>query len=249
MKVQNYEIKSDFAPHLLSYQRPEAVKDHFQFLFFYTILTCIEIYAEIAHLTTLVYLTKPLLMVSLACFFITSKTSLEPRQKQLFLIALFFALGGDVLLMIRGMHLFIPGLASFLIMQLFYISVFSRQIKTKTTRADSLLSAIPFLGYAITLFTYIAPNLTDPVIKVAVAIYAASISVMSWLAFRRRSSVSRVSFLYVFLGALLFMVSDSLIAIGRFIAPIPLNGLWVMGTYSAAQLFITLGLIKTNQAE
>jgi alkylglycerol monooxygenase len=44
----------------------------------------------------------------------------------------------------------------------------------------------------------------------------------------------------VALGAGIFMLSDSLIAIDRFVTPIPLAGLWVLSTYYAAQILIVL---------
>jgi uncharacterized membrane protein YhhN len=48
----------------------------------------------------------------------------------------------------------------------------------------------------------------------------------------------------VFGGATLFMISDSLIAINRFLEPLPRVGIWVMITYIAAQYLILTGLLK-----
>jgi uncharacterized membrane protein YhhN len=151
--------------------------------------------------------------------------------------------------MVRGMDLFIPGLASFLMMQLFYIFVFRAQIAKNPLTLKLLLSFAPFVVYAVILVVYISPNIHDSIMRAAVWIYAASISIMSWQALCRRHSVSTASFLYVFIGTLLFMVSDSLIAIDRFVAPISKQALLIMGTYAAAQLFITIGITKTNQAD
>ena len=39
-------------------------------------------------------------------------------------------------------------------------------------------------------------------------------------------------------GAVLFMLSDSLLAINRFTAPLPLASLWVLATCYAAQVLI-----------
>ena len=225
------------------------MKNKSTFIYFYIILTGIEIFAESSENLLLVYMTKPLLVISLSSFFLNSKSTAKIHQKRLFLLALFFALCGDTFLMIRSIDLFIPGLASFLIMQLFYISLFRQQITTDLLGPGSLISLIPFLACAVALFIYISPALSDAIIRVSVAIYAASISIMSWLALRRRQSVSRVSFLFVFLGALLFMVSDSLIAIHRFIAPVPAQAFWIMSTYAAAQMLITLGVTIKSQAD
>ncbi len=44
----------------------------------------------------------------------------------------------------------------------------------------------------------------------------------------------------VAVGACFFMLSDSLLAINRFVTPLPLSGLWVLSTYYTAQLLIVL---------
>ena len=48
----------------------------------------------------------------------------------------------------------------------------------------------------------------------------------------------------VVVGAALFIISDSLIAINRFLVPVPLSGLLVMTTYYMAQFLITYGSSK-----
>ena len=40
------------------------------------------------------------------------------------------------------------------------------------------------------------------------------------------------------------MLSDSLIAVNRFVTPLPLAGLWVLGSYYAAQLLIVLNALR-----
>ena len=48
----------------------------------------------------------------------------------------------------------------------------------------------------------------------------------------------------VIAGALLFILSDSLIAINRFVAPVPMASYFIMITYYLAQLCITSGSSK-----
>ena len=211
---------------------------------FYIFLSVVEILSEYFEWTLLVYLTKPLLVLSLIAFILFAQVAEKPAQKKLFVTALIFAALGDVFLMIRGRDLFIPGLASFLIMQWLYIVVFRKQIDTSFLSKKSLLLLIPFLAYSGFLFWVISINLPDAPITFAVAIYAISIALMSWIASLRGSDVSMTSFIFVLTGALLFMISDSLIAVGRFLSPIPLQSIWVMGTYSAAQFMITMGVTK-----
>jgi uncharacterized membrane protein YhhN len=211
----------------------------------YLILAIIEIVAETFEITYLVYVTKPLLVLSLLNYCLRKSNVTRSSQKMLFLVALCFALSGDIFLMIRGVDLFIPGLASFLAMQWFYIFVFRKQIPNITFTTRQLLLFLPFLGYAAAFFLTIYPGISESVIRVAVGIYAISISTMAWLALLRKDAVTRRSFLFVFAGALLFVVSDSLIAIGRFVKPIPFDAILIMGTYAAAQFLITMGITET----
>jgi uncharacterized membrane protein YhhN len=49
---------------------------------------------------------------------------------------------------------------------------------------------------------------------------------------------------WVLLGAMSFLLSDALLAINKFVAPIPMAGLWVMLTYITAQYLIVKGCSK-----
>jgi uncharacterized membrane protein YhhN len=66
---------------------------------------------------------------------------------------------------------------------------------------------------------------------------------MSVMALNRKEIKPVKSFHFVFLGSLLFVISDSVIAINKFFQPIPFDGIIVMSTYMAAQFLIVKGLI------
>ncbi len=51
-------------------------------------------------------------------------------------------------------------------------------------------------------------------------------------------------FLLVALGALIFISSDTLIAINKFVYEFSAAGIFIMTTYYLAQLMITLGVIR-----
>ena len=216
------------------------------FIIFYISLSIVEILAEYFALRYLVYFTKPLLVFSLAYYFYSAEISLESSQKKLFLLALLFAMSGDIFLMVPGKNSFIFGLESFLVMQWLYIIVFRKQVTSSLFTARSLLQVVPFLTYSGFLFWIISTNLTNQIMRIAVLVYGISIAIMCWMAFQRRTHVSKTSFVWVFTGAMLFMISDSLIAIGRFLNPMPLQHIWVMGTYAAAQFLIAIGITKNN---
>ena len=40
------------------------------------------------------------------------------------------------------------------------------------------------------------------------------------------------------------MLSDTLLALNRFVLPLPLAELWILATYYAAQMFIVAGVLR-----
>jgi len=63
------------------------------------------------------------------------------------------------------------------------------------------------------------------------------------MALNRSGRVADISFKLVFVGSLLFLLSDSMIAFNKFHSDIPLAGFLIMITYIAAQYLIMRGLI------
>jgi alkylglycerol monooxygenase len=149
----------------------------------------------------------------------------------LLITALAFCLAGDVLLMLKGF--FIPGLVSFLIAHLCYIALFRRGVPwfpNKTALACTLLAAGA-------MYAFLFPKL-DPVLKVAVAAYATIIALMAAQAIGRATLLRDGAAVGVAAGSVLFMLSDSLLAINRFAMPFAMAQFWVLATYYAAQVLI-----------
>jgi uncharacterized membrane protein YhhN len=67
-------------------------------------------------------------------------------------------------------------------------------------------------------------------------------------AHKRRGATTAVSFTLVSAGAMLFVISDGLIAINKFAFEIPAERILVMSTYIAAQYLIVQGLLKHDVA-
>lgn len=79
-----------------------------------------------------------------------------------------------------------------------------------------------------------------------VTVYMLVILTMAVTAFLRQGKVLPISYTLVFLGALLFMLSDSILALNKFYKPLPLSNISIMLTYALAQYFIVLGLLKNK---
>ena len=131
---------------------------------------------------------------------------------------------------------FVPGLASFLVAHLFFIALFRRGQPWFPSRR----ALVATLGVGALMLAWMWPGLGDPALRVAVPIYVAVIALMAAQAIGRALVVRDMASVAVALGACVFMLSDSLIAINKFVTPLSLPGLWILATYYLAQTLIVL---------
>ena len=179
------------------------------------------------------FIFKPLTMV-IAIIFVAIRafrSSAAGRFDLLLIAALVASLAGDVFLMLPGRY-FIPGLASFLIAHLFYLALFRQGVPWFPSRR----ALIGTLATGAAMYAWVWGGLTDPVLKVAVAAYVSVISLMVAQAIGRATVLRNTGAAAVALGACLFMLSDSLIAINRFVQALPLASLCVLTSYYLAQI-------------
>ena len=204
---------------------------------------------------TLVFTTKPLMM-PLLMIYLVRVTRLNSFYK-LILAALFFSWLGDLFLMFTwtGANLFLFGLGAFLIAHLMYIAGFQKSPQGPSILKQQPLAAIPVVlfctGLIYGLFQYGNTEFVE--MKVPVILYAGVIMVMVLAALNRYRKVSTPSFYLVFLGALLFMFSDSLIAVNKFTTtfedqPILIR-VMIMSTYAIGQYLIVEGCIRQRSLD
>jgi uncharacterized membrane protein YhhN len=222
------------------------------FVLLFVSVTVLEIVGDMEKIQWLHYGSKPLI-VGLLLIWSWRHRVVGGRAMTVLRAGLVFALLGDVFLMIREVDLFALGLASFLVMQLFYCVVFRmRGARTPVSPATIAVTALPFAVYAGSFLIVLHPAFaTKPALGelwIPVMVYVACISTMSLMAALRRGTDG---YWPVLAGAFLFMVSDSAIAVNSFLSPFPGSTPLIMGTYAAAQYLIVTyihpGKIATNE--
>ena len=210
------------------------------------VLTLVDIAGIAANIRTLHFIAKPLLVQALLLLLLFTK-SVVPNKK-LLLIGLFFSWLGDMFLLFEDKNalFFIFGLASFLTTHIFYIIYFLRIASPNISllKKQPILIAL-FLGYGITLVWQLYPTLGH--LKLPVMVYAAVICTMLLCSLHIFLKVNRKSAIYFLLGASVFVVSDSLLAINKFYQPFAYAGILIMLTYCAAQFFIVKGFIQQDK--
>ncbi|UAJ14495.1 lysoplasmalogenase [Aquirufa lenticrescens] len=179
------------------------------------------------------YVTKPLLMILLM-----GHIAQENPKPALFITAI-FALLGDVFLMLPGDSplFFQLGLGAFLIMQVSYICLFAKQASEEAWIPAYARS--PLAGALIYVFSFLAflnPYLAGGM-KIPVTLYAFALGSMLYFAIRLKNQT-------IVLGAFFFVVSDSVLAFGKFYYSFPGISTVVMSTYIVAQLLLISALCK-----
>jgi uncharacterized membrane protein YhhN len=158
-------------------------------------------------------------------------------------VSLLFSSLGDVFLGLGDLQWFVFGLGSFLIAHLLYIALFVRHWpKPFTASLSQKLLAVLLIAFSVAMFVWLWPGLGD--LKIPVAAYLCALIGMgvtaTLAAFRVR---------WIVIGAWLFILSDSMIAVGKFKSPIAYSNYLIWFTYYVAQLCIAVGFIREKQQD
>lgn len=210
-------------------------------IIFLLLLTAELICGSVESLLQWHYFTKPSLLIALILYFFIQSKMMLLKTRILILAALIFSLMGDIFLMFVGQspNYFMLGLISFFLAHAFYCLVFFRD---RNPKINPIGLIIVLSVYAFGLFYLLKNNLGDLLIPVIFYILVILLMVIS--AFLRQKKVSQKSFIFVFIGAILFVISDSILALNKFYMPLPFSSLSIMLTYGLAQFLIILGLLK-----
>lgn len=192
------------------------------------------------------YFLKPLLMLilMLAVFF-----SQEFPSKKILLFALFFSWGGDVILLFSDLSniYFIVGLVSFLLSHIFYIFLFGKQKKSdKLINVRKFAFGVSILtGYFAVFICFLFAHLNN--LKIPVLIYIITISTMFIFALKGFLTWNREGKTKILIGAIFFIISDSILSLNEFYTNIMHGTFYVMTTYIVAQFLIVKGILDLNK--
>lgn len=208
-------------------------------IFFFLVLLVDIIAVETGH-ALLQYLSKPLLMPVLVLFLVFNTSAITSSFKKWIAAALFFSWSGDVLLMFQDNipDFFLFGLSAFLLAHICYIIFFHNIRRTEGLKGKPGLF-LPVAAYYTGLILLLFPHLGE--MKMPVVIYGLIISFMLVLALHMAFIRNRETGKLLAAGALLFVISDSVLAVNKFYHPFEMAGAVTMLTYGLAQYLIIKG--------
>jgi uncharacterized membrane protein YhhN len=165
------------------------------------------------------------------------------RFHRMIIAALVFSWIGDITLQLVQFreYFFLIGLGSFLVAQLIYMIAFF------STRGANIIYkrlylVFPMVLYGGLILMLLWDGLGDMLIPVMV--YCIVILTMVLGAVNRKYKVNPQSFQLVLFGAILFVLSDSMIALNKFVQPFELARVAIMFSYITAQYLIALGCLR-----
>ena len=192
----------------------------------------IHIWGEYQGPDYLIYIFKPLTMVLIITIALLAKDPPSKKYKFAIIAGLLFSMAGDIFLMLP-VDLFIAGLVSFLVAQLIYTYAFrsGRPLRFK------LLAILPFAIYGVIVFVILFPGLNG--MAVPVAAYIIVIMAMAWQAWDQWDDARARWALLAFIGAVLFVISDTFLALNKFGEPFLAARALTLITYFSAQWLIS----------
>lgn len=199
------------------------------------IVSIINLYGEYGGKLKLRYFSKPILMPLLIVYYVVTVQDINV----LIILALLCGLAGDVFLMKEEKLNVMLGIGSFFLGHVFYITYFLISIDFIFPPYFYLL-IIPYIVVIIILFKLIYPYMGD--LRIPGFLYMIIITLMSFTTAIRYDAVTLVPYLLPLFGSLLFIASDTVLALGMFKTKIKYGDVIVMLTYILAQTLITIGV-------
>jgi uncharacterized membrane protein YhhN len=214
-------------------------------LILYFLAAGLNIRATLDDNLMLVFMSKPLLLSCL--FFAWSRCDISSaRFKNLIAAAFAFSWLGDVLLMMipsawgDQAPFFVMGLLSFLVAHVCFIAAFEHWRAGRSglfwKKPWFALPLFLFVGWMIyTIWPQVGA------LRIPVLAYSLVLASMSWSAQNLWGVISKKAYAWLVPGTILFVISDSLIALNKFGQAIPNASFLIMATYILAQYLIYQG--------
>lgn len=201
----------------------------------FLVVSIVYVFGIIFEISSLILL-KPFILLLLISMYLVSTSNLNYT----YLLALGFSLLGDVMLMFSSELYFIVGLLFFLVAHQLYIRIVLKRVN-KVSLKTVVFSSLPFvIGYMLLLFflkEFLSSMLIPVIIYGFVISSFGSIALVAY--FNKKTNQS----IFMLIGAIVFILSDSILAINKFYFSTLYFKVLVMITYIIAQYLIYKSMV------
>jgi uncharacterized membrane protein YhhN len=178
---------------------------------------------------------KPLTLI-LIVVIATIFPATDSYYKIFIILGLLFSLLGDTFLIYSEQH-FKKGLIAFLIGHICYIIAFTVSGGIHFTFWIFVPIIIAGMLYLRSIIPYSGK------MKIPIIIYIIIVVIMGWVAMERLNYVPTLSSIFSAIGAVLFMISDAVLAMNKFRKPFVSAELIILTTYFTAQWLLAVSVI------
>jgi len=206
----------------------------------FVLFSLIDFYGIYLEKQLMVNFAKPMLMITLFWYYYSNTKQLN----KYFVLGLFFSFLGDLLLLGTGEVYFIFGLLFFLIAHVFYIIMVLRLIPARKPK-NFIMASVPFLLLFLILMNILFAGLGS--MKIPVIIYAMTISFFGIVSLLLYLETKTKISLILLVGVLIFISSDSILALNLFYKTQSFYPLLIIMSYVLAQYLICRFVLKLNE--
>lgn len=205
---------------------------------------CLFIFLE---LDTYRFYSKLLLIPFLLLLFLLHFKGSKENFFFLPLMALTGSFAGDLLLAFDGEQFFLWGMLGFMVTHICNSIYFYSMFPLHITKSKVALLALLFLSITCSIVIFIIKDNAGAFL-IPIIVYMILIAFMAILASNLSAAplYNHVAIQYFIPGAILFIMSDGLLAINKFNLQDPSLDIFVMLTYGLAQLFLVMGYYKVK---
>lgn len=211
-------------------------------LFVFVLVSLLDITGILFEIPLLVLIFKPLVLLSLMLLYFVTATKIN----KIYVLALVCSFFGDVLLMYVGDVYFTFGLVSFLLAHLIFIKIIVDRFQ-KPDLSKIIMSIIPFAILFIGIIYFLKDDLNE--LFIPVVIYGFTISTFGVVAMLDYMNTRTDQSFLMFVGAVIFISSDSILAINKFYNTTQVLEVFVMATYIVAQFLIYKSMVAEGKLE
>lgn len=206
----------------------------------FLIVSLLDVVGIVFEIPLLIHTFKPLIIPSLLVVYVFSVR----ERNNTYIAALIFSFLGDSFLMYEGDLYFMIGLISFLIAHILFIIIVLKRIQNPKM-ATVVVSSLPFLVLFVGLLGVLYNSLDE--LLIPVIIYGLTISLFGTVSLIDYLNKQCNSSLLMLIGASIFIVSDSILAINKFYVATKVFAILVMITYIIAQYFIFKSMVSEDK--
>lgn len=208
-------------------------------LFVFALVSLLDIAGILFQIPVLILIFKPLVLLSLMLLYVVTATKIN----KIYILALVCSFFGDVFLMYEGDVYFMIGLASFLIAHIVFIKIIVNRLQ-KSDFSRIIKAIIPFAMLFFGIIYFLKDDLNE--LFIPVVIYGFTISTFGVVAMLDYINTKTDQSFLMFVGAVIFISSDSILAVNKFYNTTEVFEVFIMSTYIVAQFLIYKSMVTTQ---